>query len=181
MRFQAWDFLREDTDWNTFYAYLNYKCTPTKRETNPKYSTIKAFKIKLLLEELPTLDTLNVRDSQKYNSPTCTRYQNALENCYHVLTCTLNSTSLRKAITCAITKTLKKQQLYTEAKVPQITRIITNNIHLSDPYFPSMNRVILRILPVQATNEINKITQNAQKKPKLHISFYTRYQRRYLK
>ncbi|CAG8821895.1 14313_t:CDS:2, partial [Gigaspora margarita] len=96
--------------------------------------------------------------------------QNALENCYHVLTCTSNSTGLQKAITCGIMKTLKKQQLHTEAKVLQITRIITNNIHLSDPYIPSMSRVILGILPMQATNKINRITQNAQMRAKIaHI------------
>ncbi|CAG8765431.1 15497_t:CDS:1, partial [Gigaspora rosea] len=70
----------------------------------------------------------------------------------------------------AITKTLKKQQIYTGAKVIQITRIITNNIHLLDPYIPSTNRVILRILPMQATLEINRITQTAQKRTKIvHI------------
>ncbi|CAG8803966.1 16820_t:CDS:1, partial [Gigaspora margarita] len=64
-------------------------------------------------------------------------------------------------------KTLKKQQIHTKAKVLQITRIITNNIHLSDPYIPSINRVILKILPMQATNEINRITQTAQNRTKI--------------
>ena len=107
IRVQIWDQLREDADWSTFYAYLNYKCTPTKRETNPKYSKLKAFKIKLLLEELPTMDVLHVRDPVKYSNPTCMRCAEAIETCYHILTCPENTTSLRHLLTNVIAKILK--------------------------------------------------------------------------
>jgi len=129
---------------------------PTKRETNPKYSKLKAFKIKLLLEELPTMDVLHVRDFAKYSNPTCMRCKEATETYYHILTCQENTTSLRHLLTNVITKILKKYQTYSEAKVTQITRIFTNNISISDPQNPTINRVTLGILPSLATREINR-------------------------
>src|SRR5260364_432107 len=54
MRTQVWEQRRGEIDWETFFEYINYKCEPNKRETSPKNSKLKAFKIKMMLEELPT-------------------------------------------------------------------------------------------------------------------------------
>ena len=53
MRTQVWEQRRGEIDWETLFEYINYKCEPNRRETNPKNSKLKAFKIKMLLEELP--------------------------------------------------------------------------------------------------------------------------------
>ncbi|CAG8608201.1 850_t:CDS:2 [Ambispora leptoticha] len=52
-RNSKWDEIRESIDWKQFYNYINYNESPISRNINPKYSQIKAFKIKLLLDELP--------------------------------------------------------------------------------------------------------------------------------
>ncbi|RIB10603.1 hypothetical protein C2G38_2105599 [Gigaspora rosea] len=121
IRVQIWDQIREDADWSTFYAYINYK------------------------------------DPVKYSNPTCMRCTEAIETCYHILTCPENTTSLRHLLTNVIAKILKKHQTYSEAKTTQITRILTNNISISDPQNPTINRVTLGILPSLATKEINRI------------------------
>ena len=103
--------MQKEVDWNTFYNYINYKCSPTKRETHPKYSQLKAFKLKLLLEELPTLEVLNKRDLKKYNNLICLRCKQITESNYHLLTCSSNTTSLRKIITETVNKTLAKHDI----------------------------------------------------------------------
>ena len=112
MRIQCWNILRPDTDWTTFYKYINYKCVPTWRETNPKYSKIKAFKLKLLLEELLTLEVLHERNPKKYLNLLCFRCKETTESNYHLLTCKENSISIRRIITETVNKILISHEVY---------------------------------------------------------------------
>jgi hypothetical protein len=168
-RMQIWDSNRENLDWNSFYNYLNYQCSPTQRQTNPKYSQLKAFKLKLLLEELPTLEVLHKRDNKKHPNPTCTRCFTTTESNYHLLTCSCNNTSLRKIITETVNKILTKYDVIDSKTKHQITMIITQSICLTDTQ-TELTRVTLGMLSKDNTRYINKVAKIP--KPKKSLSIY---------
>src|SRR5437868_4436175 len=156
MRIQCWNILRSDTDWTTFYKYINYKCIPTRRETNPKYSKIKAFKLKLLLEELPTLEVLHERNPRKYPNPLCFRCKETTESNYHLLTCKENSISIRCIITETVNKILISHEVYEQNIRQQTITTITKYIGLSSSE-NNTTRITLGLLPIQKTLQINKL------------------------
>ncbi|RIB25936.1 hypothetical protein C2G38_2030649 [Gigaspora rosea] len=67
----CWDLKHKDANWQAFYDYIKFWCSPTTRETNPKYDRLKAFKLKLLMEELPTMEVLHKQNLKKYQTPLC--------------------------------------------------------------------------------------------------------------
>lgn len=98
----------------------------------PKYSKIKAFKIKLLLEKLPTNEVKYNRDKNKKITPYCPRGCTQTESNYHLLTCSHNPIFLRKIVKDAISHTLKKSGIEFEVVLNNIQKTITNSICITD-------------------------------------------------
>ncbi|RIB22242.1 hypothetical protein C2G38_2174453 [Gigaspora rosea] len=64
-RIQNW--LTQDfkVNWKLTYEHLNYNSQPLARKTDSESKEIKAFKVKILMQKLPTLLTLHIRDPSK--------------------------------------------------------------------------------------------------------------------
>jgi len=84
---------------------------PNTRTTHPKYSQLKSFKIKFLLDELPTLLNLHYRKPKTYTNPTCNRCILHIENNSHWLECAANSISLNQLIQQTTSKFFIKHKI----------------------------------------------------------------------
>lgn len=69
---------------------------------------MKNFKIKIILNKLPTKENLHKRHPSTYTSPTYNRYQNQVENFLHVLICNINTTDIRTIIEKSVGHTTNK-------------------------------------------------------------------------
>jgi hypothetical protein len=135
------------------YKYLNYSEKPTTRSTNPKYSKIKAFKIKIILGELPTYSILYKRNPQKYLSPLCFRCSQAEETTHHLLTCAKNTICIEQLI-ANITKSILQKY---RANNPENTRIIREVIN-KQLSANSSTQPTLGLISNNEAKEINQIT-----------------------
>ena len=68
--------------------------TPDRLYTSNNDTKIRAFNIKLLNNELPTLEKLKDRFPSVYSNATCVRCNSSLENQLHVFTCPENSVDI---------------------------------------------------------------------------------------
>ncbi|CAG8759918.1 24989_t:CDS:2, partial [Gigaspora rosea] len=86
-RIQRWNVPPEEIDWQITYSNINYHNKALAVKTHPKQSDIRAFKLKLILNELPTFENLHIRHKDKYNNGLCKRCQMEDETTIHMLTC----------------------------------------------------------------------------------------------
>jgi len=74
--------------------YLSFEERPLSLSTNPTFSQLKNFKVKLLTNELPTFKTLHERSPFKYQDYRCPRCLSSEETIAHLISCTSNNSSL---------------------------------------------------------------------------------------
>jgi len=110
-RTKHWNDIRQDTNWDLTHKFLNYNNKPNTHTTYPKHSQLKSFKIKFLLDELPTLLNLHYRKPITYTNPTCNRCTTHIENNSHWLECTANPTSLNQVIQQTTSKFFTKNKI----------------------------------------------------------------------
>ena len=107
---------KTEIDWKTTYNGLNIESRPLARYTSTKASIIKSFKVKMMINELPTLLNMYYRDTKKEKDPMCPRCEKEYENQTHWIWCQENIYSMKQAIT----------EVYEESKeakkVPEKTR-----------------------------------------------------------
>jgi hypothetical protein len=124
-RTRIWEPYRTDIDWNAVLENINTNCSATSRSTHPKYSLLKAFKIKMLLDELPTALNLAQRNSQKYKSTKCKRCNTRTENNQHWVQCSKNKITLSQIVRKCTQDLLKNKVQPTI--INQIIELITSN------------------------------------------------------
>src|SRR6185295_15697527 len=112
-RTSHWNIIRQNTNWDLTHQFINYNNKPNTRATHPKHSQLKSFKIKFLLNELPTLLNLHYRKPKTYTNPTCNRCTTQIENNSHWLECTANSISLNQLIQETTQKLFTKHKIET--------------------------------------------------------------------
>ena len=110
-RTNNWNDIRKHTDWDLTHKFINYNNKPNTCTTHSKYSQLKSFKIKFLLNELPTLLNLHNRKPKVYPNPTCNRCTKHIEDNFHWLECNANSLSLNQLIQQSICKFLTKYKI----------------------------------------------------------------------
>ena len=79
-------------------AYISFKERPLSLSTNPNFSKLKNFKVKLLANELPTYSTLHSRNPTKYNNYLCSRCLSSPEDNAHLISCLRNATTIDSII-----------------------------------------------------------------------------------
>ena len=84
--------------WELLYDYINTKCNPKTRETSYEASRLKAFKIKMLLEELSVMSNMHKRNPNKYTAPQCLRCKVEQEDNTHWLVCSKNHVNVKQLI-----------------------------------------------------------------------------------
>ncbi len=89
-------YTNDHIDWQTLFYVLND--SEHDRVTSFKACKRKQFKIKLLLQLLPTMTTMNARYPQTYVSNTCFRCNSFTEDFDHIWTCNNNSKSIDNII-----------------------------------------------------------------------------------
>ena len=168
IRTQIWEEKKTDTDWETFFEYLNYKCKPTTRETNPKMSSLKAFKIKMLLEELPTNEVLSNRGDKTIVGPWCPQQCGKTESNYHMMVCDKNKISLRKTIKEATSKILEDKGISSMNALNNIIHTITKSFCITDEA-TGLTRITHGMLEQKEVKEINKLVTEKDQKESLAV------------
>src|SRR5260364_72152 len=74
--------------------YLSFEERPLSLSTNPSFSQLKNFKVKLLTNELPTFKTLYERSPSKYQDYCYPRCLSSEETIAHFITCISNNSFL---------------------------------------------------------------------------------------
>ena len=110
-RISNWQIKSQEVDWPNTFQMLNYHNSPLSRYTNPTQSRIKTFKIKLILDELPTRINLYHRQPLKNQDPRCYRCHTEIEDSKHLLTCPFNTNPLEYILTQNLTRTIIKFNL----------------------------------------------------------------------
>jgi ribonuclease HI len=105
-RNSEWLQFTDDIDWQSTWLYINNNSKRSNLSTNLKSNTIKSFRIKLLLNELPTLSRLHLHYPSLITTNQC-NYCNSNDNSTHWLYCPNNST-LPNIINTATSQTLQK-------------------------------------------------------------------------
>src|SRR5205085_728101 len=82
--------------------------TPNSIHTSPQHSILKAFKIKLLMDELPTQQNLHIQHPKKTTTAICQRCNTTIETNTHWIICSKNNTNFTTIINTTITKYLNK-------------------------------------------------------------------------
>ena len=96
-------------DWNSTWLYLNNNTKCTNNYTNFQLNQSKSFKVKLLLNTLPTLFHFHKLYPQLINNANCITC-NSLEHPFHWLTCP-NTVNLSKVISESIITTITYRTL----------------------------------------------------------------------
>src|SRR6185437_6278534 len=89
---------KTEIDWKTIYNGLNIESRPLERYTSTKASIIKSFKVKMMINELPTLLNMYYRDTKKEKDPMCPRCEKEYENQTHWIWCTKNKYTIKQVI-----------------------------------------------------------------------------------
>jgi hypothetical protein len=169
-RTTLWDAHRADINWEDTLENINMHCYPTHRSTNPKSSALKAFKIKLLLDELPIASNLKRRNQKKYISSQCIRCNIAQENNDHWLECSKNKKSYKQIIQDC-TLALLKNSTAEKNKTEILNTIIFNKPFSSNPNSANTIKIIHGFVPttlsesLKGTNiKTSKLIHKIQKK-----------------
>ncbi|CAG8755045.1 23357_t:CDS:2, partial [Dentiscutata erythropus] len=110
------------------FEYINGDDRPLSRYTNSKESTIKNFKVKLLIKELPNFKNLYIRDKNKYISSEYRRCNTEIEDDTYWLSCEKKMIKIEEIICEAITKIENEEKI----KAVNINKFIAKfkSIHL---------------------------------------------------
>jgi hypothetical protein len=98
-------------NWKLTFKYLNFQNKPLSRNTDPKKSILKTFKVIILTSELPTHLTLYNRNPKSYPNPHCAKCPNIPEDILHMLICPHNQVELKEIIKEAITKNCEDNEI----------------------------------------------------------------------
>ena len=114
----------EGIDWTATFFILNNN--EKQNETSPLATNIKAHKIKLLLEELPTIEHMKKRRPDLYNNWTCPTCNNHQETFTHIWSCPKNQSKMahimlnsRKKLITLIKKNTTHAFGYCKIKLPR--------------------------------------------------------------
>ncbi|RIB13164.1 hypothetical protein C2G38_2198564 [Gigaspora rosea] len=108
---------------------------PLARTTDPTKEELKAFKVKILMQELPTLLTLHTRDPNKYKDSICKLYQKEVDDQRHWMICSENEVSLEEVTEATLKEVEEKTECQTvlvgtyQKKVHEI--YIVKKLHLT--------------------------------------------------
>lgn len=89
-------------DWIKSLKFISNRNKFSSRQCGSKDSQDRAYKIKNLLKELPTYQTLYERNTNQIEASTCIRYDKEDEDWYHVWTCEDNERGIREIIKTAV-------------------------------------------------------------------------------
>ena len=107
-RAQEWSHFSHQIDWNASWLYLNNNQKTSYNYTNPKLNHLKAFKVKMLLNILPTHAYFHNIYPYLFTSPNCFSCNN-LDSSSHWYMCT--SHTLTQIINSTIHNTLSNSNL----------------------------------------------------------------------
>src|SRR6185437_16251700 len=85
-------------DWSATFNSLNKEERPLARIIFTKASIIKSFKVKMMINQLPTLLNIYYRDKNKEIDPKCPRCGNEYEDQVHWIWCTENKYTMKQVI-----------------------------------------------------------------------------------
>jgi hypothetical protein len=164
-RFDEINTNRQNIHWTTLFEYINYNNLPNTRATNSKYSNLKSFKIKFLLNELPTQQNLNKRNPKNYTNNLCFRCNLTIENNTHWWQCKQNKKKIQKLIEENTEILITKYQHPTadttlQQTIKNINNLITKN--LSENSNNQMH-TIQGFIPVELHNLLQKTTEKKGK------------------
>ncbi|CAG8592264.1 5728_t:CDS:1 [Ambispora leptoticha] len=108
-RNNEWSSLNQQIDWRSIWLYFNHNYKPTYNLTNFKLNQLKSFKIKTLLNELPTYSLHHTLYLKFFHSNKCF-HCNSLDSPSHWRTC-VNSSLLYQLILSTITNYLHLVEL----------------------------------------------------------------------
>jgi hypothetical protein len=123
--------LSSQIDWNATWLYLNNNTKRTNNYTNFSLNQSKSFKIKTLLNILPTLHHLYELYPDSFQHNNCITCQ-APEHQLHWLLCP-NPTNLTSIITETISETINNNSLpdITQSQLQQLNHLLTQHNSLS--------------------------------------------------
>jgi ribonuclease HI len=164
-RTNEWTPFISDIDWNSTWLYLNNNSKRSNSTTSLKLNTAKAFRIKLLLNELPTLSQLHIHYPTLITTNQCT-YCNQIDNTTHWMYCP-NNTIISNIIKLVITETTQK--LLSDISVSDkqllasyLTNYLTPNNNYHEPYYLPYNLIIRGLIPTSLTTLITSLTLSKQ-------------------
>ncbi|CAG8479958.1 5462_t:CDS:2 [Gigaspora rosea] len=114
---------------------FNQEYPQISRTTDPTKEELKAFKVKILMQELPTLLTLHTRDPNKYKDSICKLYQKEVDDQRHWMICSENEVSLEEVTEATLKEVEEKTECQTvlvgtyQKKVHEI--YIVKKLHLT--------------------------------------------------
>ena len=110
-RIKYWTKNIRDIQWPSTLLYISFEEKPLSLQTNPTYSKLKNFKVKLLAEELPNYLTLYYCNPDKHKNYLCPRCLKELENNSHLISYIRNSTTIDSLIRDTILITSQELEL----------------------------------------------------------------------
>src|SRR5260363_415432 len=100
-----------EIDWKVTYESLNIESRLLARYTSTKASIIKSFKVKMMINELPTLLNIYYRNKKNEKDPTCPRCENEYEDQTHWMWCRENTYKMKQAITETFEETKEEKKI----------------------------------------------------------------------
>ncbi|RIA89662.1 hypothetical protein C1645_824547 [Glomus cerebriforme] len=105
---------KDEIDWEKTYDFIMLRNKEAKLETSTKTSKVRSYRIKNLLEELPTLEIINRRNEEKNNNR-CMRCKIESESWSHIWECDMNKHTLYDIVNEQISiniRNLKTKNIY---------------------------------------------------------------------
>ncbi|EXX75023.1 hypothetical protein RhiirA1_464808 [Rhizophagus irregularis] len=112
---------RKEFDWQTTLEFVSNRINFTQRQCSQKDTRDRSYRIKNLLKELPTYDTLLKRNTNKIENDICKRYMNdKVEDWEHIWICEVNKSTIDEIAQESIynfEKQLEDKNLQDEIKI----------------------------------------------------------------
>jgi hypothetical protein len=154
-RCTEWTHFSHYIDWNATWLYFNNNQKSSNHFTNPKLNHQKSFKIKLLLNNLPTYSHFHTIYPEKFTSPNCF-HCNLPDSPLHWLSCQ-NSSLLHEIIHSVIHEVTKSLELLPTQLDKLVQLILTHPAFNPNPSFLhpySLNSTLKGLIPRPLIEEI---------------------------
>jgi ribonuclease HI len=170
-RVQIWSEITSLINWQATWLYLNNNQKITNFSHNFQSSTLKSFKVKILLDELPTPHILHKRNSSY--SPYCHKC-NQISTPLHWALCSTNQ-PIQNLIHTSLRATLNCNSLNTSLNIAnslhqQILNLNSLQIH-NTSNLPSLISTLSGLIPLDIIQTINNEIQSHKISTTLSIKF----------